>query len=110
MLTNGKLINYFVCRTVADGLPAGDFKSMNKYLYDCGHIQNTQIGTSISRVSVKVKRLLELKKDRVYKVHVLMSLDTSWEIMTDQTQIVSMLVSLVMDWYNFANLDNSPTS
>ena len=80
--TNGQLINYFVCRTVADGLPAGDFKSMNKsakYLYDCGHIQNIQIGTSTSHMSVKANCLPEMKKDRVYKV--LISLDTtSWDI------------------------------
>ena len=41
LFTDGQLVTYFVCRTVADGLPAGDFKSMNKsakYLFDCGHI------------------------------------------------------------------------
>ena len=82
MFTNGQLINYFVCRTVADGLPAGDFKSMNKsakYLYECGHVQNIQIGTSTSHMSVKANCLPEMKKDHVYKV--LISLDTtSWDI------------------------------
>ena len=61
MFTNGQLINYFVCRTVADGLPAGDFKSMNKsakYLYECGHVQNIQIGTSTSHMSVKANNKL----------------------------------------------------
>ena len=31
---------------MADGLPAGDFKSMNKsakYLFDCGHIQKIEV-------------------------------------------------------------------
>ena len=39
--SNGQMIEYFVIRTVGDGLPAGDFKSMNKRakgLFDCGHV------------------------------------------------------------------------
>ena len=44
--SNGQLVEYFVSRTVSDGLPAGDFKSMNtkaKGLFDCGHVQNMDI-------------------------------------------------------------------
>ena len=78
MFAEGQLISYFVCRTLADGLPAGDFKSMNKsakYLFDCGHVQNIQIGTSTSHVLLKANCLPEMKKDRIYKVF--LSLDTT---------------------------------
>ena len=82
--TDGQLVTYFVCRTVADGLPAGDFKSMNKsakYLFDCGHVQNIQIGQSTGYTLVRANCLPEMKKDRVYKVF--LSLEkTSWDIAT----------------------------
>ena len=45
------MITYFVTRTVIDGLPANDFKSINKsakYLFDCGHVQNIQVGNTSS--------------------------------------------------------------
>ena len=41
------MISYFVSHTATDGLPAGDIKSINegaKHLYDCGHVQNVEIG------------------------------------------------------------------
>ena len=44
--TNAQLVTYFVCRTVNDGLPAGDFKSINKsakYLFDCGHTRTREL-------------------------------------------------------------------
>ena len=43
---HGHMISYFVSRTVANGLPAGDEKSINKsarYLYHCGHIQSMEV-------------------------------------------------------------------
>ena len=49
--TYGNMITYFVTRTVTDGLPANDFKSINKsakYLFDCGHVQNIQVGNTSS--------------------------------------------------------------
>lgn len=84
LFTDGQLVTYFVCRTVADGLPAGDFKSVNrsaKYLFDCGHVQNIQVGASTPHTWIKANCLPEMKKDRVYKL--LLSLDsTSWDILT----------------------------
>ena len=50
--TNGQMVTYFVCRTASDGLPAGDFKAINskaKGLYDCGHIQNTEVSLTAER-------------------------------------------------------------
>ena len=44
---HGHMISYFVSHTATDGLPAGDIKSINKaakHLYDCGHVQNVEIG------------------------------------------------------------------
>ena len=32
LFSDGQMIEYFVTRTVSDGLPAGDFKSMNTIL------------------------------------------------------------------------------
>lgn len=84
MFAEGQFISYFCLQTVADGLPAGDFKSMNKsakHLFDYGHVHNIQIGTSTSCVLLKANCLPEMKKDRIYKV--LLSLNTtSWDILT----------------------------
>ena len=76
--SNGQMIEYFVTRTVSDGLPAGDFKSMNKRAkgrFDCGHVQNIQINISSSHVLLRASCLPEMKKDTVYKVR--MSLESS---------------------------------
>ena len=38
-------VSYFVTRTAGDGMPAGDFKSMNNSacsLYHCGHVQQVE--------------------------------------------------------------------
>ena len=51
--SRGQMITYFVARTFDDGLPAGDFKGINKKarkLFQCGHIQN-----------IRAKCLLEMK-------------------------------------------------
>ena len=63
LFSNGQMVTYFGSRTVSDGLPAGDFKAMNKRLYDCGHVQNIEVGTSISYVWVRADCLLEMKKN-----------------------------------------------
>ena len=73
-------MSYFVYKTVTD---AGDFKSVNKSaknLFNCGHVQNIQIGITASHTSVKADCLSEMKKDRIYKI--LLSLDTSWDIVS----------------------------
>ena len=76
--SNGQVIEYFVSTTVSDGLPAGDFKSMNtraKGLFDCGHVQGIQVGISRCHVLLHASCLPEMKKDLVCKV--LMSLESS---------------------------------
>ena len=76
--TNGHMIEYLVSRTVSDGLPAGDFKSMNKRakgLFDRGHVQTIQVSVSSSHVLLRASCLPEMKKDTVYKVQ--MSLESS---------------------------------
>ena len=43
--SRGQMITYFVARTFDDGLPAGDFKGINKKarkLFQCGYIQNVR--------------------------------------------------------------------
>ena len=60
-----------VTRTVGDGLPAGDFKSMNKRakgLFDCGHDQNIQVSVSSSHVLLRASCIPAMKKDTVYEV------------------------------------------
>ena len=81
--TNGHIVQYFVTRTVHDGLPAPDFKSINQsalYLYHCGHVQNIEVCTS-GRVWIRNVCLPEMKKDEVYKLFV--SLDNfSFDVLT----------------------------
>ena len=70
--SHGQMITYFVSRTVSDGLPAGDFKAMNikaKRIFDCGHIQNIQVCTSVSScVWLRADCLPEMKKNITYKI------------------------------------------
>ncbi len=43
---NSHIVTYFVNRSVHDGLPADDFKAINKsaeYLFCCGHVQSITI-------------------------------------------------------------------
>lgn len=68
---NGQLVEYFVSRTVSDGLPAGDFKSINtkaKGLFDCGHVQAIQVSFSSSHLWIRANCCPEMKKDVLYKV------------------------------------------
>lgn len=75
--SHGQMVTYFVSRTVSDGLPAGDFNAMNKKarsLYDCGHVQNIEVGTSTDAcVWLRADCLPEMKKDIVYKILMSMS-------------------------------------
>ena len=69
--SNGQMVTYFVSRTVCDGLPAGDFKSMNiatKRLYDCGHVQCIQVGSSSTHLFIRANCLPEMKKNVQYKI------------------------------------------
>lgn len=70
--SNGQMVTYFVSRTVCDGLPAGDFKSMNtaaKRLYDCGHVQCIKVGSSHTHLFVRANCLPEMKKCAVQSYH-----------------------------------------
>ena len=76
--SHGQIVTYFVSRTVCDGLPAGDFKAINanaKKLFDCGHVQNIEVGTHNSLTWVS---LPEMKKNVVYKL--VISLNTKYDI------------------------------
>jgi hypothetical protein len=45
---NSQIVEYFVTRTVSDGLRSDDFKSINKSavnLFRCGHTQNIEISS-----------------------------------------------------------------
>ena len=82
--TNGQMVTYFVCQTVSDGLPAGDFKAINskaKGLYDCGHIQNVEVSSTAERVWVRSDCIPEMKKNSIYKTIVSLS-NVSYEIIS----------------------------
>ena len=73
---HGHIISYFISRTATDGLPAGDIKSINKaakHLYDCGHVQNVEIGYTNTTIFIRAKCHPEMRKDRIYNL--LMSID-----------------------------------
>ena len=69
---NSNIVSYFISRSVTDGLPASDFKAINKsaeYLFRCGHIQSIQYSVSNDNVLyIKSNCLPEMRKDRVYNV------------------------------------------
>ena len=70
------MISYFVSCTATDGLPAGDIKSINKAaknLYDCGHIQNIEIGYTNTTTFIRAICYPEMRKDRTYNLR--MSID-----------------------------------
>jgi len=72
MFNHGHMIAYFVSRTVADGLPAGDEKSIYKSvrnLYHCGHIQSMEVGYTDDPMYLRSICIPEMKKDLVYKVY-----------------------------------------
>ena len=63
------IVTYFVNRSVSDGLPASDFKSVNnsaEYLFRCGHVQAILVCSNEKYLFIKAKCLPEMRKDRVY--------------------------------------------
>ena len=67
----GHTVTYFVSRTVSDGLPATDLKSVNKSaenLFRCGHVQDIIVCTANMSIFVRAKCIPEMRKDRVYKL------------------------------------------
>ena len=76
---HGHMISYFVSRTAADGLPSGDIKSMNtaaKHLYDCGHVQSIEVGSTNDTMYIRATCIPEMRKDRVYKLLLSLNLKT----------------------------------
>ena len=58
-------------RSVVDGLPSGDFKSINssaENLFRCGHIQGIEICLNASAIYIQASCLPEMRKDRVYSL------------------------------------------
>ena len=79
---NGHIVSYFVTRSVLDGLPSGDFKSINcsaEYLFRCGHVQKIEVCSSDSLVHIQASCLPEMKKDRVYSLNLALN-DSSYDI------------------------------
>ena len=61
--SSGNKVSYFVNRSVCDGLPAEDFKAINKSaenLFVSGHVQNIQVCATDNNVFIKAKCLPEM--------------------------------------------------
>ena len=87
--TMSNIMSYFVTRCLKDPLPAGDFKSISKSaenLFRCGDVQDIEVATDHDNdcVFIKSKCLLEMKKDRVYCVHMCLS-KTSYDILNAES-------------------------
>ena len=69
---NSNIVTYFISRSAMDGIPAGDFKAINKsaeYLFRCGHIQSIQYFIYYMNIMYIISNCLpETRKDRIYKV------------------------------------------
>ena len=75
--TLANMMNYFVTRKVCDGEIAGDFKHVNNHsypLFKAGHIQRIRlIKGNDSNVYLSAVCLPEMRKDREYKIQVVLS-------------------------------------
>ena len=71
--TNAQLVTYFVTRTADDGLPLGDFKSINssaEKLFCCGHVQNILVAEdTVDTFFLRADCLPEMRKDRIYNIN-----------------------------------------
>ena len=71
------MFGYFVTRKVCDGNIAGDFKHINSHsypLFKAGHVQRIQvIKGNDSNVYLSAVCLPEMRKDRDYKIQVVLS-------------------------------------
>ena len=85
VFTNAHVIGYFVTRTADDGLPAGDFKSINdsaSNLYRCGHVQEIQVCLDAnSNLCIRAKCLPEMRKDRIYLLEMVLD-ETSHDVLS----------------------------
>lgn len=75
--TLANMMNYFVTQKVCDGEIAGDFNHVNNHsypLFKAGHIQRIRlIKGNDSNVYLSAVCLPEMRKDREYKIHVVLS-------------------------------------
>jgi len=75
--TFANMVNYFVSRKVCDGEIAGDFKHVNNHsypLFKAGHIQRIRlVKGNDSNVYLSAVCLPEMRKDREYKIQVVLS-------------------------------------
>ena len=79
--THGHMVAYFVSRRVSDHLPAGNIKSISDHAYglcERGHVQKIEVNTSSSSTTlyIRAKCFPEMKKDRTYKLQLLLERDT----------------------------------
>lgn len=77
--SSGHIVSYFVNRSVSDGLPAGDFKAINRSaenLFVCGHVQSIQVCATDNNLFIKAKCLPEMRKDRVYLLRMVLNVKT----------------------------------
>ena len=68
---NGHIIQYFVTRSVIDGLPSGDLKSINLSavnLFQGGHVQHIEVCSTATYLYLRASCLPEMRKDRIYKL------------------------------------------
>ena len=70
--TNAQMISYFVTRTADDGMPVGDFRSLNKsayYIFHCGNVQEVEVcqESGSNTLFVRAICLPEMKKHTMYK-------------------------------------------
>ena len=75
--TNGILIDYFTAQTTTDGLPRGDFKSINHSALDmfrCGHVHEIKIGYE-KYIYMQAKCWAEMKKGVIYKISLCLDAD-----------------------------------
>ena len=80
--TNADIVTYFVMRKVCDGSSCTDFKSINQSaidLFHCGHLQQVEIAESNATLWIQANCLLQMRKDRTYKVVLSLS-SGKWDI------------------------------
>ena len=73
---NGHIVSYFVTRSVLDGLPSADFKSINssaENLFRCGHIQHIEVCQTTTTLYIRASCLPEMRKDRVYQLKLILN-------------------------------------
>ena len=113
--TFAQIVSYFVNRSVCDGLPAGDFKAINKSaenLFICGHIQNIQVCLTDDHLLMKAKCLPEMRKDRVYFLKMALNVNTFdiflLSVVVLQVlglkEVVNISVPYLMHWQIFVRL------